>query len=85
MRKRSKPNATGRDTTERFVKLDHFVTNCMAWLSLSGDAVKLLIAVWRRHNGANNGEISFAVREAEEIGLGRNKASKAFKELIDRG
>jgi hypothetical protein len=48
-------------------------------------AAKLLIAVWARHNGSNNGEISFSVREAMEIGFARSAASEDFAELVERG
>ena len=85
MAKRAKVLSNGRNANVKFVMLPHYLTNSVAWQSLSGNAVKLLIEVWRRHNGANNGEITFAVREAEPIGIGRNAASKAFVELIDRG
>ena len=61
------------------------MTGCAAWLTLSGNATKLLLAVWRRHNGTNNGEIAFAVRESEPIGLTKDQASRAFKELVARG
>ena len=49
-------------------------------------ARSLLIAVWRRHNGENNGEISFSVREAEKIvDCHRNTASGWFHELVAQG
>jgi hypothetical protein len=56
-----------------------------AWLTLSPNAKALLIDVWRRHNGVNNGEISYSVREAAAIGLGHSAAARAFDELIERG
>jgi hypothetical protein len=52
---------------------------------MSPNAVKLLIDLWSRHNGQNNGEIAYAVRDAEGIGLSKNQASRAFDELVERG
>lgn len=81
----SKANATGRNTSDRFVLLAHYMLRSPAWKTLSPNAKALLIDVWSRHNGANNGAIAYAVREAEEIGLSKDQASRAFKELTERG
>jgi hypothetical protein len=56
-----------------------------AWRTLPSDAKALLIAVWQRHNGVNNGEISFSVREAELTGLSKSVAARMFDVLIERG
>jgi hypothetical protein len=69
----------------RFVALQHYLLNSPACISLPGDALKLFIYVWKRHNGSNNGEISFSVREAEEIGLTKSTAARMFRILVDRG
>jgi hypothetical protein len=65
--------------------LPHFMLKSPAWLTMSPNAKALLIEVWRRHNGVNNGEISYSVREAAAIGLGRSAAARAFCELVGRG
>jgi hypothetical protein len=65
--------------------LHHYLLNSPAWESLPGDAIKLLIDVWKRHNGVNNGEISYSCREAEKIGLSRPTTARMFDILIDRG
>jgi hypothetical protein len=83
--RRSRPNATGRNETTRFVALPHYMLRCPAWRTMSPNAKALLLDVWERHNGANNGEIAYAVREAEEIGLARSVAARAFAELEERG
>jgi DNA-binding XRE family transcriptional regulator len=57
----------------------------LAWRSLTGNAIKLLIVVWQRHNGVNNGEISFSVREAADVGLSKSAAWRAFRELREKG
>ena len=69
----------------RWVALHHWMLRSPAWKSLSPNAKALLLDVWQRHNGANNGEISYAVREAESIGLRRTRAARAFNELVERG
>jgi hypothetical protein len=81
----SKRRRRFRGCSERWVGLPHWLLNSAAFRSLPGDAVKLLLAVWRRHNGVNNGEISYSCREAAEIGLSLNKAGRMFGVLVDRG
>lgn len=84
-KQRGRSNATGRNTTERFVALPHYMLRAVAWKTLSPNAKALLLDVWARHNGSNNGEISYAVREAEEIGLSKDQTARAFRELTERG
>lgn len=52
---------------------------------MSPTAKAVLLDVWERHNGRNNGEISYSVREAEAIGVSRSAAARAFNELLQRG
>ena len=82
----AKSNNTGRSIGEaQHIRLYHWMLNCPAWRSLSTNATALLISVWQRYNGRNNGEISYAVREAKyEVGISRNAAARAFHELIDK-
>ena len=40
---------------ERFVALPHCLMKGAAFKSLTGDAVKVLLDIWLRHNGVNNG------------------------------
>jgi hypothetical protein len=64
-----------------------------AWLSLSGNAVKLLLHLMMLSKGNNGwghrvegGELFLSEREAAKaISVARNTASRAFEELIDRG
>lgn len=57
-----------------------------AFKALSGGALKLLLCVWRRHDGKNNGQISYSVREAvDELGCAPGTAAKWFQELIELG
>ncbi|BAI72531.1 hypothetical protein AZL_018930 [Azospirillum sp. B510] len=81
----ARPNATGRNETARFVMLPHYLLKSAAWMTMSPNAKALLIDIWRRHNGVNNGEIAYAVREATAIGLSKDQANRAFDVLIERG
>ena len=57
-----------------------------AYRSLSCYARCLLVELYRRYNGGNNGEISMSVREAAELlGCNKDTALKAFRELEERG
>jgi hypothetical protein len=69
----------------RFVKLEYWVLNTVAWKTMPPDAKALYIEVCQRYDGGNNGEISYSVREAEQIGLSRSGAGRAFDALIERG
>jgi Transcriptional regulators len=46
-----------------FIKFDHDLLDSAAWWALSRGAEKLLIDIWRRHNGKNNGSIVYSQRE----------------------
>ncbi len=85
-KKRKKLNAFGMSSVVRHVRLYHWLLDCPAWRALSPGASRLLIEVWKRHNGQNNGQISYSVREAAvALGCTRNTASKRFHELEDKG
>jgi len=71
--------------TARFIALPHYMLKSEAWRTMSPNAKAVLLHLWERHNGSNNGEISYAVREAEEIGLKRSAAAAALDELVTRG
>lgn len=86
MTRRRKTDPRGRSMSAgRFVLLPHWLLRSAAWMTLSPDAKALLLHVWQRHNGANNGEISYAVREAAAIGLSKDRTARAFAALIERG
>jgi hypothetical protein len=70
---------------ERWVGLPHYMLKAPAWRSMTPNAKALLIDVWQRYNGTNNGEIGYSVREAADIGLHKNTAKAAFDHLIERG
>ena len=84
--KRQKPNAKGRNDTEPYIRLHRGVTSSPAWQSLSCVARCLILLVWERHNGTNNGTISLSHREARTaLGIGNVKTGQAFKEAQSCG
>src|SRR5580704_17317845 len=70
---------------ERFVLLPHWMLKSSAWRALSPNAKAVLLHLWERHNGSNNGDIVYAVREAKEVGVGKSNAAIALGELVERG
>ena len=81
-----KVDRKGRNTGQQFIRLLAEVTSSRAWRSLCCEARSLLIEIWARHNGANNGKISYSHREARKsLGIGSTRAKRAFDQLIDRG
>lgn len=82
----AKTNRKGRTKGHQFIKLDRGVTESAAWRSLSCEARSLLIAMWERYNGSNNGSISFGIREAKaNLNIGSTRAGRAFAELQQSG
>lgn len=79
-------NRKGRGKAEPFIRLHRGVTGSAAWKSLSCEARALLLLVWERHNGINNGAIPLSHREARDaLRIGNDKLRKAFMELQDKG
>ena len=57
-----------------------------AWRSLSGSAVKVMLAIADFENGSNNGEIFLSDRVGAEItGMSRNTVRRSIDELIKTG
>jgi hypothetical protein len=73
------------DSGERFICLHHWMLRSQAWRALSPNAKAVLLHLWQRHNGSNNGQIVYAVRDPEEIGLSKDQAARALDELVDLG
>jgi len=83
MAKRGKRRAQFKS---RFVGIEHLIIESPAFRVLSGLEVKLLVLVCARHNGENNGQIGFSVREAAALlGCTPNTAGKAFRGLCEKG
>lgn len=70
---------------ERYVALFHWMLQSSAWAALSPNGKAVLIEIWRRHNGINNGQIVYAVREGEKIKLSRSVTARALAELQELG
>jgi hypothetical protein len=70
-----------------FIMLPHDILDTTAWqyISRSG-AAWLLLDIWRRHNGHNNGRIAYSQREAERrFGCSPKRAVRWFRELQEAG
>lgn len=86
-RNRNKPNATGRNPTSRFVRLDYRILNSNAYRSLTPNARSLLIEITMLYNGENNGSLYLSVRDAaDRMGVVDTHAAKrALDELQSLG
>lgn len=70
---------------ERHIRLPHWLLRSPAWCCLSPNGKAVLLHLWERHNGMNNGDIVYAVRDAEDVGVSKSNAARALAELIDKG
>lgn len=79
--------AKGRGGKKRsFVMIRYDIMESDAWRSLSPVARCVWTEVMHRYNSFNNGEISLSCREAANLcNVSKNTASKAFKDLQERG
>jgi hypothetical protein len=82
-RKRNRINATGRNMTSRFVRLDYRLLTSNAYRSLSPNARSLLVELAMLYNGDNNGSLYLGVRDAaHRLGVADlTAASRAFDDL----
>jgi hypothetical protein len=71
----------GTNAGARYVMVYHSMLHCPAFGKLPGDAVKVLLGLWTPHNGANNGDIAFSVRDAKAFGINYDAASEALRWL----
>jgi hypothetical protein len=80
-------NATGRSNRGgQFVPIPYDMAASIAWLSLSGAAVKVYVELRRRYNGGNNGDLSLSLDEATRLlHLGKATVARAFAELVTKG
>lgn len=80
-----------RKFTAPFVKVDCAMMRTPAWISLGGNSVKLLLHLIQLAKGCNGatserGELFLSEREAGvAIGVARNTAGAAFRDLIEKG
>ncbi|MCW2110470.1 GntR family transcriptional regulator [Bradyrhizobium elkanii] len=75
-----------RGQMPRHVQMPHYLMNSEAWKSLGAIPRAIYLDMAKRHNGTNNGRITYSVREAaEELNIGLATASRALDVLRDRG
>ena len=75
-----------RNLSTNFTQLFHHEQDSLAWYELSGNAVKLYMAIKRVYNGDNNGTLAFGSRRAGKI-LGKDASTgqRAMKQLVAYG
>lgn len=82
-RNRNRVNATGRNITSRFARLDHRILNSNAYRALSPNDRSLLVELVALYNGENNGSLYLSVRDAaHRMGISDlSAASRSFDTL----
>jgi hypothetical protein len=69
-----------------FIKLEHALMDSEAWLTASLGCRCVVMAIWRRHTGKNNGKIPYGRRDAEsDLGCGSHQAVRYLNEAQERG
>jgi hypothetical protein len=69
-----------------FVKFDHELMDSPAWRTASPHVRSLVLPIWRRHNGANNGKIPYGRRDVQRyLGCGSTQAVRYLREAQERG
>lgn len=84
--RKARPNATGRNDSERYLTIGYPMAHSLAWRTLSGPAAKLWVELRSRFNGGNNGRLRVSLEEAASLlRVGKATAARAFGELEQRG
>jgi hypothetical protein len=80
-------DATGRSKRGgQFVPISYDMAVSIAWLSLSGAAIKVYVELRRLYNGGNNGELSLSLDEAARLlHLDKATVARALAELGAKG
>lgn len=81
-------NKTGRSTTSRYVRLEHFLLETAAWKDCDPHERATYVELAKRYRGpgSNNGPIALSIREvADSLHSGKTKAANALAGLIRRG
>ncbi len=83
----SKINSKGRTSKDaKHVRLYAYLLDSPAYMAMSGNGRAILIELMHRYNGTNNGKIGMSVRDgAKRLGVSVNTATKALRELHDKG
>jgi DNA-binding transcriptional MocR family regulator len=81
-----KPYKQEKRGVGRHVQLPEWLQASEAWGSLKPGPVALYVALKRRFNGYNNGEIFLSHRDAAKaLNVGRDTVAGYFRELIEKG
>lgn len=80
-------NKTGRSRKSvRFVMLEHYLLDSLAWRSLSLPAKASYIEIAQRYVPGNNGRIGMSARAlADRLPISRQTAQRALSELVAKG
>jgi hypothetical protein len=78
-------NGRSKPKKPQFIGLPHGVFDAAIEKQIGAAAMVVLIAVIRRHNGHNNGEIAFPSRDGKKLGFSKTTTAQALKTLCDRG
>jgi len=69
-----------------FIQIEHWVYDSPAWQSLKPGPQALYLALKRRFNGGNNGDLFLSHRNAAEaLNVGRDTVGRYYGELQDKG
>lgn len=82
-------DASGKSVGRRFLMLEFWMLDSEAFRHLDGNAVKVLLHMWRRYNTVNNGSIGYGVRDASDpmkgLGISKSTAARALEALEAAG
>ncbi len=68
------------------MQLPYSMVQSDAWRALSGSALKVLIELYSRFNGKNNGNLCLSYADAaKKLGIGHATIKRAFVELQEKG
>jgi hypothetical protein len=69
-----------------FVRIYHDLMDSPAWRTASLGARCVVLAIWRRHSGKNNGKIPYGRRDAQaDLGCGSHQAVRYLGDAQERG
>ena len=85
-RRKNYARRKGKDHTDPFVQLHHWVMKTAAWRDLDAVARALYVELKTHYNGANNGTVGLGVRDAGvALGMSSATAWRAFVRLQEHG
>jgi len=75
-----------RGRSASFIQIEHWVYDSPAWQSLKPGPQALYLALKRRFNGYNNGEIFLSQRDAaDRLNIGRDTVANYYTDLQAKG